>query len=605
MKKILTLFLVQVLCMAFLCIPALAEETSQDPQLTDNANSWRYKDGQPFYDYGISVIADEPYHPNATLTGIDVSKHQGVIDWEKVKAAGIDFAIIRCGFGEDITDYDDVRWHYNASECERLGIPYGVYLYSYAFNEAEAESEADHVLRLIEGYNPSLPIYYDMEDNSTLPYDHAAMATAFCNKISAAGYPVGVYASLYWWKVYLDDPCFDQWHRWVAQWNTSCEYTGQYAMWQYSSTGSVDGISTNVDMNFLIGYPEDHGVVPGPQLTGSVSEDGLPKLTWEALSGASGYKVYRSTQRNSGYTAVDVSAAGYTDTAAAADTTYYYKVKAVYPNGSQSGSSNIVEITPILNTPQVYLTNSVDTGKPRLKWDAVYGADRYQIYRQKGTEKEYTLIATVENTYYADTLVSAGETCYYKVRAVQGDGDTGRSQFSTPQFVTCDLPRVNTRVSQNAADGAVTVSWSSVDGASKYSLYRASQWNGEYTLVASIEGTVYTDTSSDAETNSYYKVMAVHSNKEANSAYSQPASCIYNAPRITIKIINLTAVGRETFSWQQVNRATSYEIYCSSSKNGEYALLDITTSASYANTSAQTDKTYYYMIKAVYSPRAK
>ena len=84
--------------------------------------------------------------PGATKKGIDVSVHNGKIDWQKVKNDGIDFAIIRCGYGQNMTSQDDAYWEYNVSECERLGIPYGVYLYSYANTLAKAKSEAQHVL---------------------------------------------------------------------------------------------------------------------------------------------------------------------------------------------------------------------------------------------------------------------------------------------------------------------------------------------------------------------------------------------------------------------------------------------------------------------------
>lgn len=229
-------------------------------------NSWRYKDGVPIQtedntDSGLRSAA-RAYHPNATRTGIDVSEHNGVIDWEKVKNAGIDYAIIRCGYGMDMPSQDDKYWLRNVSECERLGIPYGVYIYSYATDVSRAKSEAEHVLRLISGRSLSYPVYFDMEEDNTINSDLPAIARTFCDTISAAGYPVGVYANLNWWNNYLTDSCFSNWYRWVAQYNSSCDYNGNYSMWQYSSKGKVDGITANngnVDMNYLIGYPADHG----------------------------------------------------------------------------------------------------------------------------------------------------------------------------------------------------------------------------------------------------------------------------------------------------------------------------------------------------------
>lgn len=244
------------------------EEIDVDPEIGDRANSWRYKDGELIEQEAGSAMGRNrsAYHPNATRRGIDVSHHQGEINWEKVKASGIEFAIIRCGYGNDSTSQDDRYWLRNVSECERLGIPYGVYLYSYAKNTQDALSEAQHVLRLIRGRKLSYPVYFDMEEEDTIGSDFGAIAEVFCSTIQNAGYAVGVYANLDWWTNRLTDSRFSNWYRWVAQYNTSCGYTGDYAVWQYTSSGYVPGIPPNkdgivkVDMNYLIGYPSDHGI---------------------------------------------------------------------------------------------------------------------------------------------------------------------------------------------------------------------------------------------------------------------------------------------------------------------------------------------------------
>lgn len=183
--------------------------------------------------------------------GIDVSSHQGRIDWETVSNY-IDYAIIRCGFGSDYSTYDDQYWEYNASECERLGIPYGVYLYSYAENDSEADSEANHVLRLLGDHHPSLPVYYDLEDNNTVGKQTNAQIESqtniFCNKLSAAGFDVGVYANLNWWNNRLTSNSYDRFHKWIAAYGNFNLLS--WEIWQYSSSGSVPGISGNVDLNY-------------------------------------------------------------------------------------------------------------------------------------------------------------------------------------------------------------------------------------------------------------------------------------------------------------------------------------------------------------------
>lgn len=252
--------------------------SEDDPEVGNRANSWRYINGELRKDKLQNRATVYAFHPNATKTGIDVSEWQGEINWEQVKASGVEFVILRCGWGMDETSQDDKYWARNVSECERLGIPYGVYLYSYATNTERALSEARHVLRLVSGHTPTYPIYFDMEDNSTIGCDLGAIAETFCSTIKNAGYAVGVYANLNWWNNYLTDARFSQWHKWVAQYNSECNYAGSYAMWQYSSSGSVPGISGPVDMNYLIGYPADHGV----QSTVNVPDEVKDSVTYAA-----------------------------------------------------------------------------------------------------------------------------------------------------------------------------------------------------------------------------------------------------------------------------------------------------------------------------------
>lgn len=177
---------------------------------------------------------------------IDVSEHQGKIDWEKVKPQ-IDGAILRCGYGMDIERQDDTYFKRNADECTRLGIPFGVYLYSYADSIEKAKSEAAHVLRVIDGYKLSYPVYYDLEESGT---EKGAVdrAIVFGDIIEKAGYWSGVYANLNWWNNYLKG--LERFTKWVAQYNKTCDYKGAHLdIWQYTSKGKVDGIGGNVDMN--------------------------------------------------------------------------------------------------------------------------------------------------------------------------------------------------------------------------------------------------------------------------------------------------------------------------------------------------------------------
>jgi GH25 family lysozyme M1 (1,4-beta-N-acetylmuramidase) len=226
------------------------------------------------------------------IKGIDVSKYQGTIDWDKVKNAGIEVAIIRCGYG---SNNDDVLFEKNYREARRVGIKVGVYLYSYATNITKARSEAQHVLRLLQNKTLDYPVFYDLEDaNTTAKCSKtviADMAEEFCNAIEKSGFKVGIYANKYWFTNVLTDSRFAKWDKWVAQYNKECTYSGTYIGWQYSSSGTVDGISGKVDMDeFYVDYTTT--------IVKSVSTDEIPDLTGYrgvSIVGALNSKGYDST----------------------------------------------------------------------------------------------------------------------------------------------------------------------------------------------------------------------------------------------------------------------------------------------------------------------
>ena len=212
------------------------------------------------------------------LKGIDVSSWQGQISWEAVKAAGIDYAILRVGYGDNITSQDDAYFKRNADECTRLGIPFGVYIYSYALNTQQAKSEAEHTLRLIKGYKLGYPVYLDLEDAETTgTLSNAAIADiaqTYCDILENAGYYVGIYANKYWFTNKLTDARFANWTKWVAQYADACTYDGKYEIWQYTSSGQVAGVSGNCDMN--ISYTDFPSIMAKLGKNGYSANDNKP-----------------------------------------------------------------------------------------------------------------------------------------------------------------------------------------------------------------------------------------------------------------------------------------------------------------------------------------
>ncbi len=263
MNKHLKLFSALLVLMLFAPVSMFVCPADAEAAQTLVENSWRYEGGQLVSDDasseedGIALLSMDALPDGVTAQGIDVSEHQGRIDWDAVKASGIDFAILRVGFGApSFGGRVDYQFNRNISECERLGIPYGVYIYSYAFDNQQAADEASMVIDCLSGHNPRLPVYYDLEDKTIIADGRqsgiASRAQIFCNKISSAGYKPGIYANLNWFNNILTDPVFKSgsWDHWIAQYNSQCHYTGSYSFWQYTSRGKVSGISGNVDMNY-------------------------------------------------------------------------------------------------------------------------------------------------------------------------------------------------------------------------------------------------------------------------------------------------------------------------------------------------------------------
>ncbi len=181
---------------------------------------------------------------------IDVSEHNGDINWNAVKADGVDYALIRCGFGQNIESQDDKYFHINMEGALNAGIKVGVYFYSYASDGDSAAGEAEHCLRLIEGYKNqlSLPVFYDLEEDKCKAKAYE-IYTMFAGILNEAGYNVGCYASQYWFDTVLKPVPID--YAWVAKWGGEQPCWGE-DVWQFTDKGYCAGVGGYVDCNVVI-----------------------------------------------------------------------------------------------------------------------------------------------------------------------------------------------------------------------------------------------------------------------------------------------------------------------------------------------------------------
>jgi GH25 family lysozyme M1 (1,4-beta-N-acetylmuramidase) len=198
---------------------------------------------------------------NVVTNGIDVSYAQGNIDWKTLKASGqVDFVIMRAGYGSDrVPSQVDAYFLQNMKAAKEVGMPVGVYWYSYATNTTMALEEALYCIDTIKDYKFDYPVFFDIEERrqANLGIETcSAITETFCTTLEKAGYYVGIYSYKNFFENYITKSVREKYTLWIAQWADENTYKGEYGMWQYTSNGSVPGINGRVDMNICYkNYP--------------------------------------------------------------------------------------------------------------------------------------------------------------------------------------------------------------------------------------------------------------------------------------------------------------------------------------------------------------
>ena len=246
------------------------------PEKVSYFNGWKDKNKEYYYDAKGNPIKGQVIIGGITYTfdnngkrineskiakGIDVSKWQGNIDWKKVKASGIDYAIIRVGYrgyGSGAL-VEDPYFRQNIEGATKSGLKVGVYFFSQAITTAEAVEEASMAINAVKGYKLHYPIYFDTElatTNSTGRADNLGsgqrtdIANAFCQTVQNSGYRAGVYASKSWFQYRINYSTLSKYDIWLAHYTSATDFAYRYDMWQYTGTGSCPGVSGGVDLNW-------------------------------------------------------------------------------------------------------------------------------------------------------------------------------------------------------------------------------------------------------------------------------------------------------------------------------------------------------------------
>jgi len=336
-----------------------------------------------------------------------------------------------------------------------------------------------------------------------------------------------------------------------------------------------------------------------PELELSGTADGSVKLTWDKVSGARSYDLYRSKNGSDWSLIKNVSGTSYTNASVTAGTSYTYRIQAIAAkDAANSAMSETDTITAPLAAPTIRVKTTSESGKPVISWEAVEDARQYEVFRASKKGGTFKALGKTAKLRFTDDTAVGGKTYYYKVRALSTETDAVSAKSGT-KSILCKLEAPSVSVTNNSA-GKPVLSWQKQENAENYKVYRATSKTGEYKLVKTTSARKYTDTSAAAGKVYYYKVKAIAKNTKANSAFSAVVSGASKLAQPVLKASNNTATGKVTLSWKAVSGAKSYNLYRSTDKEN-WKLIKNVTGTSYTNSSVTPGTTYYYQLQAVAS----
>lgn len=477
-----------------------------------------------------NLIHNSKFNNYNKVYGIDVSYYQGNIDWKKVKAAGVKYAIIRVGYrgyGNGALVRDSKLYEY-LDGAKAQGIKVGVYFYTQAINTAEAKAEADYVVNSIRGYSLDMPVYYDIEG---VDYDigrldaqrlnktqMTALCTAFCDRIKSYGYQAGVYTNKSWFIYKIDGKALGKKYPiWLAHYTTRTDYENDYQIWQYTGSGIVNGIPNYVDMN----------VAYQPKNTTPVVTDDFNKkkvsgiktisstknqivLKWNKLDKAEGYAVYTRNADGKLTYRGDTTSTSMVIGKLDSSTVYNFVVKG-YKNTNGNTGFTVKSILSADSADFKYGTkpetpiNLKVTGKTSdsisIKWDKPAGKiNGYQPALYDPNTKTYTDMDTVTSNSYTFKNLEPDTQYQFAVKSYYKDGST--SYFGSYSETVSDSTKDGEIIYTNSVTGfkaydtaqtKVMLKWDNTEGADGYAVYYKNK-KGEYILKGTTTDTNFTIT---------------------------------------------------------------------------------------------------------------
>ena len=343
-----------------------------------------------------------------------------------------------------------------------------------------------------------------------------------------------------------------------------------------------------------------NGTPVKPVVAGDVrGESGKPALSWFRLANVDHYEIYRAQGTSNDFAKLyETNYLSYSNTSAVPGTTYTYKVRAIFKDGTASPFSDAVTITAVCPQVTKLAVGGDESGRPLLTWAAANGANGYAVYRSESADGEFVKVASVSTTKYADTAAENGKTYYYYVIAVKNDAASGlRSDVVS---TTAVYPQVTKLAVGGDESGRPLLTWATVNGANGYAVYRSESADGEFVKVASVSTTKYADTAAENGKTYYYYVIAVKN----DAAYGLRSDVVSTTVELTVvePVVGARqADGKPTLHWNKLQNAVSYQVYRATKENGEYVRVFTTKGLTYTHVSAEAGKTYFYKVKALFA----
>lgn len=539
--------------------------------------------------------------------GIDVSYHNGTLDWSIIKAAGVDFAILRAayrGYGTEGTLVRDAKFAEYMQGAMSQGIPVGAYIYSQAITTAEAVQEANYILNIVRGYSLDLPIVFDYEfaGVKTGRLDSAwssgklnkskmtDIALAFCDTIKNAGYDAMVYANKTFLSKNLDHEVIENagYDVWLAHYTTNTNYTGDYKIWQYTSSGRIPGIEgKRFDCNFMysgtISMSLKISNIPNQIYQGY---DVSPSVTvtngGTVLTEGTDYTV--SYQNNSGIGTATVN---------------------VFGAGIYDGYINLTKTFNIVpDTVQNMQISKAGTNTVDLSWSPVSGADGYTVQIFKNGK--WVSVGNFVGTSAQISGLLPGSVNYVHIAAyASSNGKTYIGNYNTAVKIETTVGAINPRVSAYA-NNFVTLTWNKQTAANGYEVFKYDASSKKYVLYKNITNpnTNTCKVTGLASNKKYYFKVRAYQIDDSEKTYAPFGAVVSQYTSISKPKLNSaksTSKKKIKASWSKVGGASGYQVMWSTYKNFSKNYKTKSVKAKYSSktvTAAQSKRTYYVRVRA-------